>query len=117
MHHIIKNLNHTNLIFAVHVGAAIKEETASKEDADSDQKKVEDPASVAKIMTRSRNPNYKPPPPKSSPYLNYSTTANTTTATANKSDNSGDSVLVINAKGEIRRVDGKYFVLFVKIVF
>ncbi|XP_072022226.1 nucleosome-remodeling factor subunit BPTF-like isoform X2 [Amphiura filiformis] len=54
------------------------------------------------VMTRSRNPNYKPPPPKSSPFVNYSTST-----PVRKAVDSDDSVLVINAKGEIKRVESR----------
>ena len=53
-------------------------------------------------MTRSRNPNYKPPPPKTSPFVNYSTST-----AVRKAGDEEDSVLVINAKGEIKRVESK----------
>uniref|UniRef100_A0ABM0MW96 Nucleosome-remodeling factor subunit BPTF-like n=1 Tax=Saccoglossus kowalevskii TaxID=10224 RepID=A0ABM0MW96_SACKO len=70
------------------------------------------------IMTRSRNPNYKPPPPKSTSYVTYATSKSaksiaaiantatkTTTSTPSSSSSSGDTILVINAQGEITRVN------------
>ncbi|XP_033120164.1 nucleosome-remodeling factor subunit BPTF-like [Anneissia japonica] len=62
------------------------------------------------IMTRSRNPNYKPPPPKSTPFVTYSTNIPkiTKSAPTNQKTNKEDSsVLVINSKGEIKKVENK----------
>ncbi|XP_071965223.1 uncharacterized protein [Antedon mediterranea] len=81
-----------------------------------DSSKDTDEATAKKnaIMTRSRNPNYKPPPPKATPFVTYSTNipkvtksvtqAPTTNTKINKDDN---AVLVINSKGEIKKIENK----------
>ena len=68
------------------------------------EKKEDEPAKTG-IMTRSRNPNYKPPPPKTSPFVNYSTST-----AVRKAGN--DAVLVINAKGEIKRIESKNWLYY-----
>lgn len=74
--------------------------------------KKDDGNSSRRIMTRSRNPNYKPPPPKSTPFVTYTNTIpkQTTTNTGRilrSAVKKEEPVLVINAKGEITRVEPK----------
>ncbi|XP_071501633.1 nucleosome-remodeling factor subunit BPTF-like [Diadema antillarum] len=80
-----------------------EQDLEKKEDGESEGKEGE--SKGARVMTRSRNPNYKPPPPKATPYLTYTTSIPTrTTSTVASSRSKGDDMLVINSKGEINRV-------------
>ncbi|XP_072167720.1 nucleosome-remodeling factor subunit BPTF-like [Diadema setosum] len=80
-----------------------EQDLEKKEDGESEGKEGE--SKGARVMTRSRNPNYKPPPPKATPYLTYTTSIPTRTiSTVASSRSKGDDMLVINSKGEINRV-------------
>ena len=79
--------------------------TAKTEDGDGESK--DENGKKARVMTRSRNPNYKPPPPKSTPYLTYTTSIPTrTSSTIVISRTKVEETLVINSKGEINRIGG-----------
>ncbi|XP_030839912.1 nucleosome-remodeling factor subunit BPTF isoform X3 [Strongylocentrotus purpuratus] len=75
--------------------------SVKNEDGDDENK------GIKTVMTRSRNPNYKPPPPKATPYLTYTTSIPTHTKTSLVSGRTKtEETLVINSKGEIKSIGG-----------
>ncbi|XP_054762384.2 nucleosome-remodeling factor subunit BPTF-like [Lytechinus pictus] len=78
-----------------------------KEEGDKENKDEADQKNKTIVMTRSRNPNYKPPPPKATPYLTYTTSIPTRTNTSLVTGRPRtEETLVINSKGEINRIGG-----------